>query len=219
MSSNPALRARTTALAAATLLEFVLAGSASAHVWVGGGSWDNKDNWNPKEVPTASDGVEINGAAQVPLQDMRIPILIYAPKHIAPKTIATLGAQIDLIPTLLGELGFSYVNPFFGKDLLRVPADGGWSSTAHNFSIAFARPGHVAVLRPRDPTKGYAFEPGLKRLVAEMPDPETVKEATALTQTAHHMFYAHQYHMPDNGLWPQYKPTAVAHAPAPTRVQ
>lgn len=65
MSSNPSPRARATAVAAATLLEFVLVGAASAQVWVGSGSWDNKDNWNPKQVPTASTGVEINGTAQV----------------------------------------------------------------------------------------------------------------------------------------------------------
>lgn len=65
MSSNPALRARAAALAAATMLEFVLSGAASAQVWVGSGSWDTKENWDPKQVPTASSGVEINGTAQV----------------------------------------------------------------------------------------------------------------------------------------------------------
>ncbi|MCE9648410.1 MAG: sulfatase-like hydrolase/transferase [Parvibaculum sp.] len=166
-------------------------------------------------VFVADHSEKINGAAQVPLQDMRIPILIYSPKNIAPRSVATLGAQIDLIPTLLGELGFSYVSPFFGKDLTLEPADGGFIATAHNFSVAFGRPGHVAVLQPREPTLGYSFEAGLTPLKPETPDPETVKEAIALTQTAHHMFYAHQYHMPANGKWPQYTPpsAAVAHEP------
>jgi phosphoglycerol transferase MdoB-like AlkP superfamily enzyme len=178
---------------------------AKAHKWFD----------NTVFVFVADHSEKINGAAQVPLQDMRIPILIYAPRHIAPQSVSTLGAQIDLIPTLLGKLGFSYVNPFFGKDLLRVPRGGGWSSTAHNFSVAFARPGHVAVLLPREATKGYAFEPGLTPLRQEAPDPETMRDAIALTQTAHHMFYAHQYHMPDDGNWPLYTPAVVAHVPPP----
>ncbi|MGV8997799.1 MAG: LTA synthase family protein [Parvibaculaceae bacterium] len=183
-----------------------------------------KHKWfdNTVFVFVADHSEKINGAAQVPLQDMRIPIIIYSPKNIAPRTIATMGAQIDLIPTLMGELGFSYVSPFFGKDLTIEPTDGGWSSTAHNFSIAFAKPGHIAVLLPNEPTLGYKFEPGLTPLVPETPDPETVRDAIALTQTAHHMFYAHEYHMPANGKWPTYVlPTDVdahedasAHAPA-----
>lgn len=174
-------------------------------------------------VFVADHSEKINGAAQVPLQDMRIPILIYSPKNIAPRVVPTLGAQIDLIPTLLGELGFSYVSPFFGKDITLEPATGGWTSTAFNFSIAYSRPGHVVVLRPRQASLGYAFTPGLTPLTPEKPDPETLKEATALTQTAHHMFYAHQYHMPADGKWPQYTPPsdAVAHEPAlaPGQVQ
>ncbi|HEY4343004.1 MAG TPA: sulfatase-like hydrolase/transferase [Parvibaculum sp.] len=174
-----------------------------------------KHGWfdNTVFVFVADHSEKINGAAQVPLQDMRIPILIYSPKNIAPRVVPTLGAQIDLIPTLLGELGFSYVSPFFGKDITLLPSNGGWTSTAFNFSIAYSRPGHVVVLRPHQPSLGYAFTPGLKPLVSETPDPETLKEATALTQTAHHMFYSHQYHMPADGKWPQYTPpsSAVAH--------
>ncbi|MES1991468.1 MAG: LTA synthase family protein [Pseudomonadota bacterium] len=178
---------------------------AKAHKWFD----------NTVFVFVADHSEKINGAAQVPLQDMRIPIIIYSPKNIAPRTIATMGAQIDLIPTLLGELGFSYVSPFFGKDLTIEPDNGGWSSTAHNFSVAFAKPGHVAVLLPNEPTLGYKFEPGLTPLTPEQPDPETMRDAIALTQTAHRMFYSHQYHLPADGKWPSYTPPsdAIAHEP------
>lgn len=171
-----------------------------------------KHKWfdNTVFVFVADHSEKINGAAQVPLQDMRIPIVIYSPKNIAPRTITTMGAQIDLIPTLLGELGFSYVSPFFGKDLTIEPANAGWSSTAHNFSIAFAKPGHVAVLLPNEPTLGYSFEAGLTPLVPEKPDTETMRDAIALTQIAHHMFYAHEVHMPANGKWPTYTPPSDA---------
>lgn len=182
-----------------------------------------KHGWfdNTVFVFVADHSEKINGAAQVPLQDMRIPILIYSPKNIAPRTIPTLAAQIDLIPTLMGELGFSYVSPFFGKDLTLEPVDGGWISTAHNFSIAYGRPGHVVVLQPHQPTLGYSFQAGLTPLTPEEPDPETVKQAIALTETAHHMFYSHEYHMPADGKWPQYTPpsAAVARVPAQDRLQ
>ena len=77
-------------------------------------------------VFVADHSVKINGAARIPVHSFRIPILFYSPKHIAPGRNDTLGAQIDLFPTLLGMLGFSYDSPFFGIDLMRVPK--GWGT-------------------------------------------------------------------------------------------
>ena len=168
-------------------------------------------------VFVADHSEKINGAAQVPLQDFRIPLLIYAPKHIAPRRIDTLGAQIDLIPTLMGLLKFSYVSPFFGIDLLRVPEGQGRIAAAHNFSVAFARPGHAITLEPTGEIKGYSFIPGLTPLTPEDPDPETARLGTALTQTAHHMFYANQYHLAPDKPWPSVPaplPAIASHMPA-----
>src|SRR3546814_21089521 len=105
---------------------------------------------------------------------------------------------------------------FCDKDLKLEPIDGGGISTAHNFSFAYSRPGHVVVLQPHQPTLGYSFKAGLTPLTPETPDPETLKQAIALTETAHHMFYSHQYHMPADHKWPQYTPpsAAVARVPA-----
>lgn len=147
----------------------------------------------------ADHGHKMNGAAQVPLDKFRIPVLFYAPKHIAPRRIDALGAQIDLSPTLLGVLGFSYENPFFGIDLTRVPPDGGRIAVAHNFSIAFARGSHAVVLEPNGKAKGFAFRKGNVPLEPGPVDPDTLKQAIAVTQTAHHMFYAHQYHQTGSG--------------------
>jgi len=145
-------------------------------------------------VFVADHSVKINGAARVPVHSFRIPILFYAPKHIAPGRIDTLGAQIDLFPTLLGMLGFSYDSPFFGIDLMRVPKGGGRIAIAHNFSIAYGRPGHVVVLEPNGQVEGYAFHPGDPEMPPEAPNPAVLKEAIAQTQTAHHLFYGGRYH-------------------------
>lgn len=145
-------------------------------------------------VFVADHGHKVNGAADVPLHRYRIPMLMYAPKHIAPRRVDTLAAQIDLVPTLLGQLGLSYESSFFGLDLLRVPPGGGRIAVAHNFSVAFARPGHAVVLEPDGSERGYRFTPGSEALPPEAPDPAVSAEARAVTQTAHRMFYAHEYH-------------------------
>ena len=175
-------------------------------------------------VFVADHGHKVNGAAEVPLYRYRIPMLFYSPKHIRPARVDTLAAQIDLAPTLLGLLGISYESSFFGVDLARVPADGGWIAVDHSFKVAFARPGHAVVLMPDGSTRGYRFTPGAETLPAETPDPLTDRTARALTQTAHRMFYAHQYHddtpPPDPGAAGHLHATswhAVPAAPTATR--
>jgi phosphoglycerol transferase MdoB-like AlkP superfamily enzyme len=46
-----------------------------------------------------------------------IPLIIYAPGFIKPQRVDTLASQIDLAPTLLGLLNFSYYSKFYGQDL------------------------------------------------------------------------------------------------------
>ncbi len=139
-------------------------------------------------------GTKVNGAASVPVHSFRIPLLFYAPRHIEPGRIETLGAQLDLIPTLMGLLGFSYDSPFFGVDLRRVEKGGGRIAIAHNFSIAYGRPGHIVVIEPNGKVEGYRFTPGVPETLPETPEPTILREAIAQTQEAHRMFYAGAYH-------------------------
>jgi phosphoglycerol transferase MdoB-like AlkP superfamily enzyme len=145
-------------------------------------------------VFVADHGIKINGAASVPVHAFRIPLMFYAPKHIKPGRNVTLGAQIDFIPTLMGLLGISYDSPFFGVDLRRVVKGNGRFAIAHNFSIAYGRPGHVVVLEPNGGVEGYRFNPGQADMQRETPDPAVLHEAIAQTQEAHRMFYSGAYH-------------------------
>lgn len=152
----------------------------------------------------ADHGPHVTGAAQVPVERYRIPLLIYAPTHIEPARIATIGSSMDVAPTLLGLLRVSYDSPFFGVDLLRVPQGQGRAFMDHSFSVAMARDGHLVTLEPRHRSRGYEFYAGPRPLTkTEPPDPETLRRAIAVIQTAHHMFYAGEYHRP--------KPTAETH--------
>jgi hypothetical protein len=114
---------------------------------------------------------------------------------VAPQRSAVLGSSLDVAPTLLGLLSASYDSPFFGIDLLRVPKDDGRIVMAHNYSVAYGRRGQVVVLEPTGEIKGYNMPPeGGKPTPLASPDPALAREAVAITQTAHHMFYQHEYH-------------------------
>jgi len=150
----------------------------------------------------ASDhGPRLSGSAQVPVDRYRVPLLFYAPGHIPAGRIETLGSSLDMAPTLLGLLSVSYDSPFFGVDLMRVPKGEGRVVMSHNYSVAYARKGQVVTLEPGLRSKGYAIQtgvcvpPGCEPLhLLKRPDAETLRRAVALTQTAHRMFYAGEYH-------------------------
>jgi len=67
----------------------------------------------------------IAGKTVIPPERYLIPGIIYSPAHVSPKRLETLCSQIDLPPTLLSLLGFSYENAFFGLNILDIPPDEG----------------------------------------------------------------------------------------------
>jgi phosphoglycerol transferase MdoB-like AlkP superfamily enzyme len=59
------------------------------------------------------------GKAGLPVAKYHIPLFIYAPSHVKAGENSKLASQIDIGPTLLGLLNFSYQSSFFGQDILR----------------------------------------------------------------------------------------------------
>jgi phosphoglycerol transferase MdoB-like AlkP superfamily enzyme len=71
-------------------------------------------------VITADHCAASAGKTSVPVNRYHIPLWIYAPKHIQPQRVDRLMGQVDIAPTLLGLLNFSYRSRFFGYDLLQL---------------------------------------------------------------------------------------------------
>lgn len=59
------------------------------------------------------------GKASLPLERYHIPAMIYAPGFVTPKQEERLVSQIDIMPTLLGMLHFSYTSQFYGQDIYK----------------------------------------------------------------------------------------------------
>jgi phosphoglycerol transferase MdoB-like AlkP superfamily enzyme len=78
-----------------------------------------KQSWfnNTVFVIVADHCASSSGKTELPLEKYRIPALVYAPGFIAPKHENRLMSQIDLMPTVLGLLNFSYTSSFFGQDI------------------------------------------------------------------------------------------------------
>ncbi|UJJ59876.1 MULTISPECIES: LTA synthase family protein [Rhodanobacter] len=71
-------------------------------------------------VITADHCASSAGKTSVPVNRYHVPLWIYAPKHIQPRRVDRLMGQVDIAPTLLGLLNFSYRSRFFGYDLFQL---------------------------------------------------------------------------------------------------
>jgi phosphoglycerol transferase MdoB-like AlkP superfamily enzyme len=92
-------------------------------------------------------GARVYGAAEIPLASYEVPILFYAPSLVpAGRRVATLASSLDVPPTLLGLLGFSYSSKFFGHDAFRIDPSQGRALMTHNREVALLRGGRIAVL-------------------------------------------------------------------------
>lgn len=71
------------------------------------------------------------GKTELSSANYHIPCLIYSPGNVQPRTVDTLSSQIDVAPTLFGLLGWSYASPFYGNNILAMPAARGraWIGT------------------------------------------------------------------------------------------
>ena len=76
-------------------------------------------------------------------------MLFYSPAHLRPERIDRLMSQIDIPPTLLGRLGWSYDAKFFGQDIFHLPAGEERAFVANYQSLGFLRDGRLVMLYPR----------------------------------------------------------------------
>ncbi|MDR1041200.1 MAG: sulfatase-like hydrolase/transferase [Deltaproteobacteria bacterium] len=90
----------------------------------------------------------IAGKTEVPPDAYGIAAVMYGPRYFRPRRISTLVSQIDVAPTLLAALGWSYRSQFFGSDALRLsPAQGrAWISTYQ--LLGFRTDRRLVVLKP-----------------------------------------------------------------------
>ena len=93
------------------------------------------------------------GRQELPPENYHIPLIIYAPAHIPPGRVDTLASQIDVSPTVLGLLNFSYRSKFFGHDILREGKDHGRALMANYQTVGYYERGRIVELKPNGRTR------------------------------------------------------------------
>ena len=138
-------------------------------------------------VVVADHGARVYGKAEIPL-------MIYSPKHIAPRQVDTLMTQIDIAPTVLGLLGLPYEAPFFGIDSLHErPERTRVALFSHNHDVAILRDNQLVVLGLGKTHQSLTYDPVAKSFKPRADDAALQDLGVAYFQTASDLFKTNRY--------------------------
>ena len=107
------------------------------------------------------------GRTELPLDRYRIPCLIYA-DFLEAKRVDTLASQIDVMPTVMGLLNFSYESKFLGQDIFRrfyQPR----AYIATYRELGYLTPDTLSIIQPLREQIQYKIVPEAEQPKAELP--------------------------------------------------
>lgn len=127
------------------------------------------------------------GKTKLPVNKYHIPMLIYSPANVQPATMDRLMSQIDIGPTLLGMLNFSYASKFFGYDMFKLEPgrERAFISTYQN--LGYLKDGKLTILSPQQKAETFVLSDKMEP-VGKVNDSSMVQEAVAWYQAASYSF-------------------------------
>ena len=140
-------------------------------------------------VITADHCASSAGKTSVPINRYHIPLWIYAPAHVQPQRIDRLMSQIDIAPTLLGLLNFSYRSRFFGYNLLQLEPGRERAFPATYEKLGYLRHDVLTVLEPQRKLEQMKPDYATGDAVPLVPqDSGLIDDAAAYYQVASELF-------------------------------
>lgn len=141
----------------------------------------------------ADHDASVAGGMDIPVHDYLIPAIFYNPTLLAPRRVSKLASQIDLAPTLLGLLNFSYDSKFFGEDLATTEPNRAFLGTYQK--VALLRPGSLTILAPGRSVEAQELDDNYnvkKSLAAVVSEPlkltDNARDTIAIYQSASELF-------------------------------
>lgn len=88
------------------------------------------------------------GRVELPISNYRIPCIVYGPKFIQQGHNDRLMSQIDVMPTVLGMLGMSYVSKNLGYDINKLPLGEERAFISTYQKLGYVKQDKLVVLEP-----------------------------------------------------------------------
>jgi phosphoglycerol transferase MdoB-like AlkP superfamily enzyme len=144
-------------------------------------------------VIVADHGARVYGREDFPVETYRIPLMVYSPQHVQPGKVDALTSQIDVAPTVLGMLDFSYDSTFFGIDVLNDSAPNRLIPLNHNRDIALFDGRRIVEIGFRKTSAQYLYDPATRKQTRVPVDPERLKDAIVIFQEAFELYNERLY--------------------------
>lgn len=145
-------------------------------------------------VIVADHDARVYGRSQVPVNNYRIPLLVYAPATVKAQRVTTPTSQIDIAPTILGMLGLEYTAPFYGRDVLHPSTSLSQPILLnHNHNVALLDGNNLLVLGLNQAKAQYHYDPLTSQQTPEPVDERMLSRSIAYYQTAFDLFRSHRY--------------------------
>lgn len=128
------------------------------------------------------------GKDEIDVKNYHIPAIIYGKDIIQPEKVETLCSQIDIFPTLFGQLHWSYTSNFFGNN---VKANDYQSRAliATYLKLGLLKPNHeVLVLSNKKNCHQYLWNEETNELQPKEVDTKFEKETIAWYETADYLY-------------------------------
>lgn len=128
------------------------------------------------------------GKTELPVNKYHIPMLIYSPAYVHPDSMNRLMSQIDVGPTVLGLLNFSYTSKFLGYDIFKLEPgrERAFISTYQN--LGFIKGNEFVILSPQERIEMFTLDPNDLSRHRQGLDENLIDEAIAWYQTASYSF-------------------------------
>ncbi|WEN15282.1 LTA synthase family protein [Rhodanobacter sp. AS-Z3] len=140
-------------------------------------------------VITADHCASSAGKTSVPINRYHIPLWIYAPKHVPPQRVERLMGQVDIAPTVLGLLNFSYRTRFFGYDLFQLEAGRERAFPATYEKLGYLHDDVLTVLEPQRKLEQMKPDYATGDATPIVPqNPQQIDDAVAYYQVASDLF-------------------------------
>jgi len=128
------------------------------------------------------------GQAELPFKEYQIPFIIYNPGLVRPQQINKLCSQIDVAPTLLGVMNWSYKSKFFGKDIVKMAPEEERAFISNYQKLGYIKNDHLTILSPQQKITHYQIYPETGEIKTTQNNPAIENEAIIYYQSANYVY-------------------------------
>ena len=128
------------------------------------------------------------GQTELPFMEYQIPFIIYNTGLLKPQHIDKICSQIDVGPTLLGVMNWTYKSKFFGKDIIKMMPDEERAFISNYQKLGYIKNNRLTILSPQQKVTNYKIDAQSGEMQPVANDHKLQNEAIIYYQSASYLY-------------------------------